>query len=161
MDKIEWCLEQKKGIELIEPNKNLKEAYLKKAEEALETITTSKSRDWKLIASYYTIYQGLYSLLMEIGIKCEIHTCTIEFAKKLLTKHFSAQELALIDRSFDARVDSQYYIDREVPEQKYKHIIKQTPKFLVTCKNISLEEKEIQHIREKLIAIQKRSENIT
>ncbi|HIH37931.1 TPA: hypothetical protein HA245_03250, partial [Candidatus Woesearchaeota archaeon] len=46
MDQIKWCLNQKKGIELVEPSDNLRGAYLIKAEEALETVKTSKSRDW-------------------------------------------------------------------------------------------------------------------
>lgn len=48
MDQIKWCLNQKKGIELIEPSDNLRDAYLVKAEEALDTLRTSKSRDWQL-----------------------------------------------------------------------------------------------------------------
>jgi len=31
MDQIKWCLNQKKGIELVEPNDNLRDAYLIKA----------------------------------------------------------------------------------------------------------------------------------
>ncbi len=58
MDQIKWCLKQKKGIELIEPNNNLREAYLIKAEEALETLRTTKSKDWKLITAYYAIYKA-------------------------------------------------------------------------------------------------------
>ena len=36
MDKIKWCAGKKEGLSLIEPNSNLAEAYIKKAEEALE-----------------------------------------------------------------------------------------------------------------------------
>ncbi|MFH1590340.1 MAG: hypothetical protein ABIC95_00280 [archaeon] len=88
MDQINWCLNQKKGIELVEPSDNLREAYLIKAEEALETVKTSKSRDWQLTTAYYTIYHGIYSLLMKLGIKCEIHLCTIEFTKRYLKSVF-------------------------------------------------------------------------
>ena len=45
MDQIKWCLNQKKGIEIVEPNNNLRDAYLVKAEDALDTLKTSKSRD--------------------------------------------------------------------------------------------------------------------
>ena len=41
MDQIKWCLNQRKGIKLVEPNNNLREAYLIKADEALETLRTS------------------------------------------------------------------------------------------------------------------------
>jgi len=92
MDQIKWCLNQKKGIELVEPNDNLREAYLIKADEALETLRTSKIKDWQLTTAYYAIYHSLYSLLMKIGVKCEIHSCTIEFAKRFLKKYFSAED---------------------------------------------------------------------
>ena len=150
MDQIKWCIQQKKGIELVEPSKNLRDAYLIKAEEALDTLRTSKSRDWQLTTAYYTIYHGIYSLLMKIGIKCEIHSCSIEFTKRFLKNHFLPEDFELIDKAFSARIDSQYYVNRKVPDQNYELIIKKTPAFLVKCKNIVLEQKEIQDIRSLL-----------
>jgi len=123
MDKINWCMRQKKGIELIEPSDNLREAYLIKAEEALDTLRTSKSRDWKLTTAYYTIYHGIYSLLMKIGVKCESHSCTIEFTKRFLKNYFLPEDFELIDKAFSARIDSQYYISREVSHQNYDLIL--------------------------------------
>src|SRR3989344_203842 len=38
MAKINWCINQKDGIKLVEPNSNLAEAYLKKAEDSLLSI---------------------------------------------------------------------------------------------------------------------------
>jgi uncharacterized protein (UPF0332 family) len=153
MDKIKWCLNQKKGIELVEPNDNLREAYLIKADEALETLRTSKIKDWQLTTAYYAIYHSLYSLLMKIGVKCEIHSCTIEFAKRFLKKYFSAEDFELIDKAFSARIDSQYYVNREVPDENYNLIIKKTPAFLVKCKNIVLEQEDISEIREQLASL--------
>lgn len=153
MDKIKWCLNQKKGIELVEPNDNLREAYLIKADEALETLRTSKIKDWQLTTAYYAIYHSLYSLLMKIGVKCEIHSCTIEFAKRFLKKYFSAEDFEFIDKAFSARIDSQYYVNREVPDENYNLIIKKTPAFLVKCKNIVLEQEDISEIREQLASL--------
>ena len=150
MDQIKWCMQQKKGIELVEPSDNLRDAYLIKAEEALDTLRTSKSRDWQLTTAYYTIYHGIYSLLMKIGIKCEIHSCTIEFTKRFLKGHFSTEDFELIDKAFSARIDSQYYVNRKVPNQNYEFIMKRTPAFLVKCKNVLLEQKEIEDIRSLL-----------
>lgn len=158
MDQIKWCMQQKKGIELVEPSDNLRDAYLIKAEDALDTLKTSKSRDWQLTTAYYTIYNGLYSLLMKIGIKCEIHSCTIEFTKRFLKDHFSSQDFELIDKAFSARIDSQYYVNRQVPDQNYDIIMKKTPAFLVKCKNIILEQKEIYEIREKLNSVPNKKE---
>ncbi|MFH1439087.1 MAG: HEPN domain-containing protein [Candidatus Woesearchaeota archaeon] len=153
MDQIKWCLQQKKGIKFVEPNDNLRKAYLIKAEEALDTLRTSKSRDWQLTTAYYTIYHSIYSLLMKIGIKCEIHSCTIEFAKRFLTKYLSIEDFELIDKAFSARIDSQYYVNREIPNQNYDIIMKKTPAFLVKCKNILLEEEEIKYIIKQITSL--------
>ncbi len=153
MDQIKWCIKQKKGIELVEPSDNLRKAYLIKAEEALETLRTSKNRDWQLTTAYYTIYHGIYSLLMKIGVKCEIHSCTIEFVKRFLKEYFSTEDFELIDKAFSARIDSQYYVNREVPDKNYDLIMKKTPAFLVKCKNIILKQKEINEIRDKISSL--------
>ena len=153
MDQIKWCLNQKKGIELVEPSDNLRDAYLVKAEDALDTLKTSKSRDWQLTTAYYTIYNSIYSLLMKIGIKCEIHSCTIEFTKRYLKDHFTPEDFELIDKAFSARIDSQYYVNRQVPDQNYDLITKKTPAFLVKCKNIVLDQKEIIEIRARVSSV--------
>jgi len=153
MDQIRWCLNQKNGIELVKPSDNLRNAYIIKAEEALDTLRTSKSKDWQLTAAYYTLYHGIYSLLMKIGLKCEIHSCTIEFAKRFLKNHFSNEDFELIDKALSARINSQYYVNRRVPDQKYDLIIEKTPSFLVKCKNAVLEEKEIKEIRNKISSL--------
>jgi len=87
---------------------------------------------------------------MKIGVKCEIHSCTIEFAKRFLKKYFSAEDFELIDKAFSARIDSQYYVNREVSDENYNLIIKKTPAFLVKCKNIVIEQEDIDKIREQL-----------
>jgi len=38
MDQIRWCLSKNNGLEVIEPNDNLRDAYIKKAEEAMESM---------------------------------------------------------------------------------------------------------------------------
>jgi len=153
MDQIKWCLNQKKGIEIVETSDNLRDAYLIKAEDALDTLKTSKSRDWQLTTAYYTIYNSMYSLLMKIGIKCEIHSCTIEFTKRYLKDHFTSEDFELIDKAFSARIDSQYYVNRQVPDQNYDLIMKKTPAFLVKCKNIVLDQKEITEIRARVSSV--------
>ena len=48
-------------------------------------------------------------------------------------------------------MDSQYYIDRAVPDEQYNKMVKNTPEFLVKCKSIliKLNEKKINDIRKK------------
>ena len=70
MNKLKWCCEQKKGIELIEPNDNLCEAYFKEARETLEAIS-DKENKWNVIMAYYAAYNAFYALLMKAGMKCE------------------------------------------------------------------------------------------
>lgn len=151
MDKIKWCARKKDGLSLVEPNSNLAEAYIKKAEEALESMQVNIIKDWKISTAYYTIYFSLYALLIRIGVKCEIHSCTIEFAKQFLKEYFSEEELDFVEDSLKARIDSQYYVDRTVPDFQYKKIIKLAPEFLVKCKSIllKLNEKKINEIRKK------------
>ena len=116
MDKLKWCAGKKEGLKLIESNSNLAEAYIKKAEEALESMRINTIKDWKISTAYYTIYFSIYALLTKIGIKCEIHSCTIEFAKQFLKEYFSKEELDFVEDSLKARIDSQYYVDKTVPD---------------------------------------------
>ena len=129
MDKIKWCAGKREGLSLIEPNSNLAEAYTKKAEEALESMRINVIKDWKISTAYYTLYFSLYSVLTRIGIKCEIHSCTIAFAKRFLREFFSEEDIDFIEDSLKARIDSQYYIDRTVENEQYNKMIKNALSF--------------------------------
>ena len=155
MDKINWCLKVKNGLELVESNENLTKAYLKKAEDSLRATSTLKdNKDWEISASYYTMYFSLYAILMKIGVKCEIHSCTISFMKNFLNKYFTNEEIDLIEKSQKARIDTQYYSDRNISDELFKRMINNTASFLAKCKNVLnyLTEKEIEDIRSKLNA---------
>lgn len=151
MNKIKWCAGKKEGLRLIEPNSDLANAYIKKAEESLESMRVNIIKDWKISTAYYTIYFSLYAVLMKLGVKCEIHSCTIEFAKRFLKEYFEEAELDFTEDSLKARVDSQYYTDRTVPDEQYNKMIKKSPEFLVKCKSviIKLNEKKVNEIRDK------------
>ena len=96
------------------------------------------------------MYFSLYAILMRIGIKCEIHSCTIEIMKMTLTKYFSDEEINLLQKSLTARVDSQYYTDRDVKEEQRITMVENASKFHLKCKEIALKltSKEILSIRE-------------
>ena len=151
MDKIKWCTRKKGGLNLVEPNSDLANAYIKKAEEALESMRVNTIKDWKISTAYYTIYFSLYAVLMKLGVKCEIHSCTIEFAKRFLKEYFEEIELDFTEDSLKARVDSQYYINRTVPDEQYNKMIQKAPEFMVKCKSvlIKLNEKKVNEIRDK------------
>lgn len=151
MDKIKWCATKKEGLSLREPNSDLADAYTTKAEEALESMRANIVKDWKISTAYYAIYFSLYSLLVKMGVKCEIHSCTIEFAKNFLQEYFSEKELYFVEYSLQARIDSQYYVDRTVPDAQFNQMLKYAPEFLVKCKSLLLKinEKKINEIRKK------------
>jgi uncharacterized protein (UPF0332 family) len=98
-----------------------------------------------------TVYFSLYAILMKLGIRCEIHSCTIQFAKKFLNDFFDSEDLSFLESSMKARIDSQYYIDKTVPDEQYNKMIERTPEFFVKCKSVltKLNEKKIIEIREQ------------
>lgn len=149
MDKIRWCAGKREGLSLTEPNSDLAEAYIKKAEEALESMRINIIKDWKISTAYYAIYFSLYSILTKIGVKCGIHSCTIEFAKRFLRDYLTEEDIGFTENSLKARIDSQYYVDRTVPDEQYNKMLKNVPEFLVKCKSIllKLNEKKVSDIR--------------
>jgi uncharacterized protein (UPF0332 family) len=151
MNKIKWCVGKKDGLNLIEPNNDLAKAYIIKAEEALESMRVNIVKDWKISTSYYALYFSLYAIMMKIGVKCEIHSCTLAFADRFLKEFFNEEELDFLADSLKARIDSQYYIDRTVPDEQYEKMMKMPPLFFVKCKSIliKLNEKKINEIRKE------------
>ncbi|NOQ37663.1 hypothetical protein GQ472_02125 [archaeon] len=109
---IEWC--KKKGLRLIEPNSNLAEEYYRNAEETLKVtnlIKDSGSNMWLATQKYYTEYLAAYAILMRIGIKTEIHSCTIKIIELLQEKDiidFNYTEILEEDK--ELRIDNQYYL---------------------------------------------------
>ena len=157
MEKIKWCMQIKDGIQLIEPNGNVANGYILKAEESLEVMHKAKgSKDWSVSTAYYTMYFSLYSILMKIGIKCEIHACTIEFMKRFLASYFTTAECKFMAQSLQARVDTQYYVDRKVKDAFINEMIATAPKFLVKCKEIiaNIKEPETNAIRKQIKQMQ-------
>ncbi len=158
MKKIKWCLSVKNGIELIEPNNNLSKAYLKKSEDAIRASSVLKDNpDWEISSSYYALYFALYSVLMKIGIKCEIHACSIECMKSFLFEFYDMEDYKLLKDSMDTRIDIQYYTDRRTSKKRKERIIGATPSFLIKSKEIilSLKEQDIKTIRQRIKGKQK------
>ncbi|MBW2981887.1 hypothetical protein KY343_03335 [Candidatus Woesearchaeota archaeon] len=116
---IGWCRKQKKGLKLIEPNDNLSKEYMQTAEETLDVLRNieSKSKVWLATTKYYCEYFAVYSLLMKIGIKCEIHDCTISICKLLEDKGIVPKGFSnALEKDKQLRIDNQYYLkNRDVP----------------------------------------------
>src|SRR3989338_7466451 len=109
---IDWC--KKHGMKLIEPNDNLSEEYYKNAEETLRVtnlIKNSGSNMWLATQKYYTEYLAAYSLLMKIGIKSEIHSCTITIVRLLENEKIIDFEFGkILEEDKELRIDNQYYL---------------------------------------------------
>lgn len=109
-------------------------------------------KDWKISTAYYAMYFSLYSILTRLGVKCEIHACTLEFAANFLKDYLSKADVEFLKDSLRTRVDSQYYVNRKVPDAQYNEMIKRAPEILIKCKSIVLQlnESKINEIRQKL-----------
>ena len=113
------------------------------------------SKEWKITTAYYGMYFSVYAILMRIGIKCEIHSCTIEFVKLFLGHYFNREEILLLSMALQARIDSQYYTNRRLPENLSKEIKDKAEDFFLKCKSIVplINEKEAVAIRKRLQTI--------
>lgn len=149
---ISWCLKQKNGIELVEPSEEMSESYLKMAEEAVEEIKNVKSQRWISSTTYYSLYYCLYSIMMKLGVKCEIHQCSIEFMKCFLTDFFNLEEIDLIGKGFKYRKNLQYYPDKLIDNKKLEFVKLEVSNFLVKTKEVLLEisEEKVDEIRSKI-----------
>ena len=153
MVSIKWCLNAKNGIELVKPNNNMSDSYLKMAEESLKIIRKiNESKLWTASASYYVMYYSLYSLMMKVGVKCEIHKCSIEFMKKYLLGFYDSGDVSLIEKGFDVRKDLQYYPGKFSDENKLEFVRDGAVDFFIKTKEIlsKITEKQINQIRSLL-----------
>lgn len=151
MTKLNWCI-KKSSYEIVEPSSNLSKAYLQKAQNSLDALSRLKGNaEWEISSAYYAIYFSLYAILMKTGVKCENHTCTIEFVKEFL-KHFSEEEALFFETARSCRADKQYYTDREIKEEDRKKMAEKAPEIYIKCKEIinRMTESEINKIRSKL-----------
>lgn len=111
--KLRWCCKQPVGLKIEETNDNLAKEYLQSAEETLSVLQDikGKSNMWLATTKYYCEYFSVYALLQKIGIKCEIHDCTIEITKlleeiKIIPLGYSKK----LEEDKELRLDNQYYL---------------------------------------------------
>jgi uncharacterized protein (UPF0332 family) len=151
MVNLNWCKKQKKGISLIDPNLNLSKEYINTAEETLTILKSigDRSNIWLAATKYYCEYFALYSLLMKLGIKCEIHDCTIELSKfleneKLLPKGTYNK----LNKDKKLRINNQYYLKNIEVKINYDDLVNFVLKIKEITNNLNLE--KINNIRFKL-----------
>jgi|SRR3989344_2654430 len=152
MSSIKWCKTQAKGISLIEPNRNLSEEYYRNAEESMKVLRAvypTGSLMWLATIKYYIEYFAAYSLLMRIGIKCEIHECTIALLNLLEENDFIAQGLTKqVEEDKELRIDNQYHLKNKPVEIDFDVMAN----FLLRIRERidSLSAEEIKTIRQKI-----------
>jgi len=149
MVSIEWCKKTKNGLELIKPNKNMSRSYINMAEESIKSLIKVESNIWIATMSYYIFYYSLYALMLRIGIKCEIHSCSLEFMEKCLERFYDKKDFDEIIRAFKARINLQYYADRPVDQKDIDDSQRDCKKFFIKTKDllVNITEKEINYIR--------------
>jgi uncharacterized protein (UPF0332 family) len=110
--RLQWCLKQSKGIRMVKPSENLVKAYLQKSRNAVKSMEVNAQAglvEWAVSTSYYAKYFAVYSLLTKIGIKCEIHDCTIILFEYLFGDIITKEMLTDLRNSKENRVEAQYY----------------------------------------------------
>lgn len=139
---------------MIEPNENLSNGYLIMAENALGTMNREKDKNlqFSISACYYSMYYSFYAILMKAGIKCEIHSCTLEIMGKLLKDFYSQDDIKLINKAFDVRNLAQYYVDKVIAKDDIDYIMSNAPYFCNKSKEIvgRINEKSIKEIRKEI-----------
>ena len=152
MNKISWCKNQKSGIKLIEPNDNLSEEYYQNAEESLKvlrSINETKSNMWLATTKYYIEYFAVYSILMKIGIKCEIHDCTIALIKFLEKESVIKSGISkLLEKDKELKIDNQYYLKNKPVDINFDKL----SEFMLSIKEHldNLDNKKIIELRTKI-----------
>jgi uncharacterized protein (UPF0332 family) len=106
--------------------------------------------DWIATTAYYARYFALYALLKKIGVKSEIHDCTINVAQLLVNHGILCQGLVTdIAEAKQTRIDTQYYVATELNQKQIKQNAENARKFVLeieqTIENITT--KQINTIR--------------
>lgn len=144
MSKLEWCKNKKRGIRIVEPNENLAKSYFEKSENSIKTMNRAPSEDWKIVAAYYTCYQALYALLRKVGVKSEIHECTMEVMRFF---DFSEEDINFLRDLKNKRINAQYYVTKEVGLGSTEKV----KEFRLKCKKI-METSDLKAVRKDIIS---------
>ncbi len=152
MKKISWCKKQVSGIKIQEPNDDLSQEYYENAEESmkvLKSIKETKSNMWLATTKYYIEYFAVYSVLMKMGVKCEIHDCTIALIKFLEDEEVIEKGTSrILENDKKLRIDNQYYL-KNIPVNLN---FEQLSHFILSIKRSldSLDNNKIRDLREKI-----------
>ena len=154
---MQWCLKQKKGLRLEEPNPVLGREYLKKAQGSLNMLSAAIEREeeeWIATIAYYARYYAVYALFQRCGIISEIHDCTLSafgclFEGEGITDKGLYEEIIL---SKDNRIDAQYYVVDEMDVKRLKEDTEKARRFVLALEETlnRLSDETIEKVRQKL-----------
>lgn len=150
---LQWCAKQKKGIKLVKESTTLQKAYVKKSAEALKSMKVNADAgidEWAVSASYYAKYFSIYALLSRLGIKCEIHDCTIALFIHLFENDVPPQLLQDLRQAKKDRVEAQYYTS--IMKIDARKLISETREFVLQIEEIvdEIDSVKISKIRKEL-----------
>ncbi|MFT4309458.1 MAG: HEPN domain-containing protein [Candidatus Woesearchaeota archaeon] len=156
---IAWCLQQKRGIRIEEPNDNLSDVYIKKAISSLNMLESAIEKneiEWISTTAYYARYFAVYAMLQKCGIRSEIHDCTISLLQLLFVeeKIIETQYYNEMKRSKELRIEIQYYTSEKADIKSIKKDSLKATNFVLKIEEIieKLNDSLIGLIRQKLIA---------
>ena len=160
-DDFSYCFKKVVGLKIITPNDNLVEVYKRKSRSALNMLESSKEKEedeWILETSYYSKYFMIYSLFMKVGIKSEIHDCTIFALNSIFV------ELGIVDKdvyddlsnSRELRVGSLYY-DKDFGKERILKAASTAPNFCLKIESVieKLSKEDIAKVRKKFDELKK------
>lgn len=152
-DYLKWCADKDKGIKLVAPSDNLVRAYLEKSIRAIKSMELNANAglmEWAVSASYYARYFSVYAIMSKIGVKCEIHDCTIALFAYLFGDSVPRHFIKEFKQSKDDRVDLQYY--PKEAEINTEHLFSQTKSFVLKVEEIidGLNTEKIAALRDKV-----------
>ena len=90
--------------------------------------------EWAISASYYAKYFAIYALLSRLGIKCEIHDCTIALFGHLFGGDLPKPLLEELRQAKEDRIDAQYY-NPEVSVDS-EDLVSKTREFVIAVEEI-------------------------
>jgi uncharacterized protein (UPF0332 family) len=152
---LNWCAKQKKGIRIIKGSENLQKAYLGKSNESIRSMEINAREgisEWAISASYYAKYFAIYALLSRIGVKCEIHDCTIALFSYLFSDELEPEIIESLKQAKQERIEVQYYTT--IVDVNIHQMVVETRRFVLKIEEIidGLNTQRITNIQKKLKA---------
>jgi len=150
---LKWCLKQHRGIRLTKPSDNMVRAYLQKSKNALKSMEINAQAgltEWAVSACYYAEYFVVYALLCKIGVKSEIHDCTITLFEFLFSDSIPAEIVKELRSSKSNRVETQYYTQEITVD--LNQVLTQAKRFVLEIEKTldSLNSERIEQLQDKL-----------